>query len=75
MPLLNILVPVRNLFLLQEKLLFVIWGRRIGATTSLFPYDERMAAYLRATGREEVVMLAEAVAADLRPDDEVMALP
>lgn len=50
-------------------------GAEVGATTSLFPYDERMAAYLRATGREEVVMLAEAVAADLRPDDEVMALP
>lgn len=49
-------------------------GAEVGATTSLFPYDERMAAYLRATGREEVVMLAEAVAADLRPDDEVMAL-
>ena len=47
-------------------------GAEVGATTSLFPYDERMAAYLRATGREEVVMLAEAVAADLRPDDEVM---
>lgn len=42
-------------------------GAEVGATTSLFPYDERMAAYLRATGREEVVMLAETVAADLRP--------
>ncbi len=50
-------------------------GAEVGATTSLFPYDERMDAYLRATGREEVVMLAETVAADLRPDDEVMALP
>ena len=29
-------------------------GAEVGATTSLFPYDERMAAYLKATGREPV---------------------
>src|SRR6058998_1115364 len=28
-------------------------GAELGATTSIFPYDERMALYLRATGREE----------------------
>ena len=50
-------------------------GAEVGATTSLFPYDERMGVYLRATGREEVALLAESVTADLRADDEVMALP
>ncbi|ADV45238.1 aconitate hydratase [Bacteroides helcogenes] len=50
-------------------------GAEVGATTSLFPYDERMAAYLKATGREEVAAMADAVAADLRPDDNVLANP
>lgn len=50
-------------------------GAEVGATTSLFPYDERMVAYLKATGREEVVTMANAVAADLRPDEEVLAGP
>ncbi len=34
-------------------------GAELGATTSVFPFDERMAAYLRATGREELAQLAE----------------
>lgn len=50
-------------------------GAEVGATTSLFPYDERMAVYLKATGREEVAVMADSVAADLRADDEVMARP
>ncbi len=29
-------------------------GAEIGATCSLFAYDEKMSAYLKATGREEV---------------------
>ena len=47
----------------------------VGATTSLFPYDDRMAAYLKATGRAEVADMATAVAAGLRADDEVVANP
>ena len=50
-------------------------GAEVGATTSLFPYDERMAAYLKATGRAEVADMATAVAAGLRADDEVVANP
>lgn len=50
-------------------------GAEVGATTSLFPYDERMAAYLQATGREEVASMATSVAADLRADEEVMNHP
>ena len=46
-------------------------GAELGATTSVFPFDERMAAYLRATGRAEVARLAEGVAADLAADVEV----
>ncbi|WP_116997956.1 aconitate hydratase [Desertimonas flava] len=44
-------------------------GAEIGATTSLFPYDANMAAYLKATGREAIADAADQVAADLRPDD------
>ena len=50
-------------------------GAEVGATTSLFPYDERMAAYLKATGRAEVADMATAVAEGLRADDEVVANP
>ncbi|MDR0511141.1 MAG: aconitate hydratase [Rikenellaceae bacterium] len=50
-------------------------GAEVGATCSLFPYDEAMADYLRATGREEVARLASAAAAELRADAEVEAAP
>jgi aconitate hydratase len=50
-------------------------GAEIGATTSLFPYDANMAAYLRATRRAAIADAADVVAADLRPDDEVVADP
>ena len=50
-------------------------GAEIGATTSLFGYDEKMAAYLRATGREEVAAMADANAANLTADPEVYANP
>jgi aconitate hydratase len=47
-------------------------GAEIGATCSIFPYDANMAAYLKATGREEVADAATAVAGDLRPDDDAV---
>ena len=50
-------------------------GAELGATTSVFPYDDRMAAYLKATGREEYADLANAVAEHLRADDEVETDP
>ena len=46
-------------------------GAELGATTSIFPYDERMATYLKATGREEIADLASAHAELLRADPEV----
>ena len=50
-------------------------GAEIGATTSLFGYDDAMARYLAATGRADVAAAADAVAEHLRPDDEAMADP
>ncbi|MGQ0832876.1 MAG: aconitate hydratase [Microthrixaceae bacterium] len=50
-------------------------GAEIGATTSVFPYDANMAAYLRATGRSAIAHAADAVVGDLRPDDTVLADP
>jgi aconitate hydratase len=50
-------------------------GAEIGATTSLFAYDDAMARYLKSTGREEIADAANAVAHDLRADDEVFADP
>jgi len=50
-------------------------GAEIGATCSVFPYDDHMGAYLRATGREAIADAADAVATDLRPDDEAVASP
>jgi aconitate hydratase len=46
-------------------------GAELGATTSIFPFDERMAIYLKATGREEIADLARARAELLRADPEV----
>ena len=37
-------------------------GAEIGATTSVFAYDDNMAAYLKATGREAIADAADAVA-------------
>ncbi|UHG90292.1 aconitate hydratase [Spirosoma oryzicola] len=50
-------------------------GAEIGATTSIFAYDEKMADYLRATNRADIADAATAVKADLRSDEEVYADP
>jgi len=50
-------------------------GAEIGATTSLFPYDSRMADYLNATGRGQVSALADQNRNALKPDDEVLKDP
>jgi aconitate hydratase len=50
-------------------------GAELGATTSMFPYDERMAVYLRATGRGNLVPPAEQHLHLLTPDKEVEADP
>ena len=50
-------------------------GAEHGATTSIFPYDAKMAAYLRATDRAQVAELADAHAAHLVADPDVEANP
>ncbi len=50
-------------------------GAELGATTSMFPYDERMAIYLKATERGELADLASANRDLLTPDPDVLANP
>jgi aconitate hydratase len=50
-------------------------GAEVGATTSLFAYDESMARYLGATGRKEVADLASTVQEHLMADPEVYENP
>ncbi len=51
-------------------------GAELGATTSVFPHDERMNIYLRATARSDLVNLADGVHAELLvADKEVLADP
>jgi len=50
-------------------------GAEIGATTSTFGYDKKMAEYLRGTGRKEVADLADKVKEHLTGDPEVYANP
>ena len=50
-------------------------GAEIGATTSTFGYDDSMRRYLKATGREDVVVVADQVAEHLTGDAEVYANP
>ncbi|MBN2261709.1 MAG: aconitate hydratase [Prolixibacteraceae bacterium] len=50
-------------------------GAEIGATTSTFGYDNSMRRYLAATGREEIVKLADQIAPYLTGDPEVYANP
>jgi len=50
-------------------------GAEIGATTSIFEFDNKMVEYLRATGREDVAKLAEEHKDLLKSDDEVHQNP
>ncbi len=50
-------------------------GAELGATCSIFPYDERMAAYLGATRRAAVADAARGIAEHLRADAEVEISP
>lgn len=50
-------------------------GAELGATCSIFPFDDHSADYLRQTGRDDVAQMALDCAADLKADDEVYASP
>lgn len=50
-------------------------GAEIGATTSIFGYDDKMAVYLRGTGRAAVAEEADKIAEHLTGDAEVYENP
>ena len=50
-------------------------GAEIGATTSTFGYDQKMAEYLRGTDRAEVAKLADKIKEHLTGDPEVYTNP
>lgn len=50
-------------------------GAEVGATSSLFGYDEQMRKYLVATQRSEAAMIADTIASYLTGDDTVYAEP
>jgi aconitate hydratase len=50
-------------------------GAEIGATTSIFGYDEKAAAYLKGTKRADIAELADAIAEHLTGDEEVYTNP
>lgn len=50
-------------------------GAEVGATTSIFPFDEKSAAYLEGTGREEVAVEARKIISCLQADPETAINP
>ena len=50
-------------------------GAEVGATTSIFPFDNHTADYLNATGRKDIAALAEQYKEYLKADDEVLNNP
>jgi aconitate hydratase len=50
-------------------------GAELGATCSVFPYDAKMAGYLSATGRKDLVEICDHNKDILRADDDVVANP
>ncbi len=50
-------------------------GAEFGATTSTFPYDKRMATFMKACNRESAATMADKYSHLLRADDEVLRCP
>lgn len=50
-------------------------GAEVGATSSLFPFDQRMADYLRKTEREDLAAMAEELSAYFNADPDVLKDP
>ena len=50
-------------------------GAEVGATTSIFPFDDKSAAYLNATGRKEIAQFATQNITYLQADQEVLDNP
>lgn len=47
-------------------------GAEIGATTSMFPYNDRMGAYLKSTGRDGIASLADSFSEHLKADENAV---
>ncbi len=50
-------------------------GAEVGATTSIFPYDQKMSEYLHATDRKDIAELANKIKKHLKADDAVQNDP
>jgi len=50
-------------------------GAEVGATTSIFPFDDKTVDYLKVTGREEIAQSAQKISSCLNPDQEVLNNP
>jgi len=50
-------------------------GAEIGATTSIFPYDERMSKFLRSTGRSALAAMSNKLIKELTADPQVLKSP
>ena len=50
-------------------------GAEVGATTSLFGYDNKMSEYLRATNRTDIADMADQIARNLSGDPEAYTEP
>ncbi len=50
-------------------------GAEFGATTSTFPYDERMSTFMKACNRADAAAMADKYAHLLRADDDVLTNP
>ena len=67
--------PVQRAISATGKATITNMGAELGATTSMFPYDAKMAAYLAASGRGALVPLADQYKHLLEPEPEVEADP
>ena len=50
-------------------------GAELGATFSIFPYDDNAAGYLRKTGRDDIAKLCDSVGYELQADKEALRNP
>ncbi|MBD3245050.1 MAG: aconitate hydratase [Candidatus Moranbacteria bacterium] len=59
----------------SEKATITNMGAEAGATTSIFPFDKKMACFLEQTQRQDIAQTAQKFRKDLEADEEVMQNP
>jgi aconitase A len=74
LPYLEKFLIVSETFLIKQSLTFASFSAEIGATTSLFPFNDRMYEYLAATKRSEIGDFARVYAKELREDENAEVL-